>query len=203
MKWGRSLIAHIKSEVQGIYQLVITLTPPIPILASFNMVSTEDMSTTNPITILNSEIYCEKGDSPTENHRGIYVLINRKIRYDENNLVLCKRSKIDEECYSMVSGFNHLSLSLSVATQMKNSELTYIVEEPQSPPDHSLSPEESSPSPMSGCRRFLHVKRLARQHPYQTHSHNPVIPLSDITNVISDNPNLAEEAGLNMPPTSK
>lgn len=44
--------------------------------------------------------------------------------------MLCKRSKIDEECYSMVSGFNHLSLSLSVATQMKNVELAYIVEEP-------------------------------------------------------------------------
>lgn len=53
---------------------------------------------------------------------------------------------------------------------------------------------------MSGCRRFLHVKRLARQRPYQTQSHNPVIPLSDITNVISDNPNLAEEVDLNMPP---
>lgn len=103
----------------------------------------------------------------------------------------------------MVSGFNHLSLSLSVATQMKNAELAYIVEEPQSPPNQSLSPEESSPSPLSGCRHFLHVKRLARQRPYQTHSHNPVIPLSDITNVISDNPNLAEEACLNMPPTSK
>lgn len=109
-------------------------------LEAFNTGVNANLSTDeeNPNILINCAPVMEEFSLPKSKED--LPLRGRNKRYAEDGFPLIKRMKLTIAHYSMVTGFNQLSISLT--SPDVNPSSTYFVEEPQSPP-------EALPSPIS------------------------------------------------------